>query len=204
VVIVSSPRVGVQGLSMLIVSYDGNKKTIKVDAGGIEEAVNDATTIFHEKTLAYVALYDKKNIYIELARSKQFDPDVLESLLGFYRLEELIAFAAKRTNSAWDGLNSGAKSPYGRQELGRLLESYGSCYSALQALRAERSERIEEFRAKGFNVTEETAPALEREAKLAQMVAASAQWVRDYQSGKAKIDAISIAFMPSERILDVK
>jgi hypothetical protein len=203
-VIVPSPPVRVHGLNLLVISNNGKAKAIKVDAGSIEEAVDDTTTIFHEEQVAYVALYDKRNIYVELTRSKQFAPDALKSLPELHQLEELIAFAAKRFSSARSTLNSAAESSSGRQALGRFLESYGSCYSALQGLRAERSERIEELRAKGSNVTEETAPELEREAKLSEIVTAKAQWVRDFQSGKVRLDAIGDVFTRTERILDVK
>lgn len=202
--IIPPQPVRVSGLYLLIVSNDETRKCVKVDAGAIEEAVNDAKTIWDSRPLAYLALYDKKNIYVERTRSKQFSPDVLQSIVELGELEKLISFASDKTSSARRSLNSDTGSRYGQQTLVRFLECYGACYSALQGLRAERSERIEELRARGSGVTEETAREFGQEGKLTQVVDANAQWVRDFQSGKARIDPIADAFFRPERILDVK
>jgi hypothetical protein len=195
--------VRVQGLYLLIVSKDEKQRRIKVDAGAIEEAVNDAKAIWDRLPLAYLALYDKENIYIENSRSKRFSPDVVQSIVELEELEKLISLASDNVSSARRSLNSDTWR-YGQQGLGRFLESYGSCYAALQGLRAERSERIEELHARGYTVTEKTAREFGQEGKLTRVVDANAQWVRDFQSGKATIDALSDAFYRPERILNVK
>ncbi|WP_153139310.1 hypothetical protein [Paraburkholderia agricolaris] len=202
-VIVPPQPVRVPGLNLLIVSNDGKRKSVKVDAGDIEEAVNDAATIWDSRPLVYLALYDKKNVYVERTRSKQFSPEVLRSIVELGELEELITLAADQTSSARRGL-SDTESRYGRQAPVQALERYGACYSALQGLRAERSVRIEELHARGYGVTEETAQKFAQEGKLTQVVDASAQLVRDLQSGKTRLDPIAEAFSRSERILDVK
>lgn len=199
------PRpVRVQGLYLLIVSNDEKRKCVKVDAGAIEEAVNDAKTIWDSRPIAYLALYDKKNIYIEQSRSKQFSPDVLQAIVELGELEKLISVASGRTGSARRSLNSNTGSRYGQRTLEQSLESYGACYSALQGLRAERSERIEALCARGYSVTEETAREFGQDGKLTQIVDANAQWVRDFQSGKAQIDTIADALYRPEFILEVE
>jgi hypothetical protein len=98
--IIPPQPVRVSGLYLLIVSNDETRKCVKVDAGAIEEAVNDAKTIWDSRPLAYLALYDKKNIYVERTRSKQFSPDVLQSIVELGELEKLISFASDKTSSA--------------------------------------------------------------------------------------------------------
>lgn len=203
-VVIPPPPVRVQGLYLLIVSKGEKQRRIKVDAGTIEEAVNDAKTIWDRMPLAYLALYDKKNIYIEESRSKRFSLDLVQSVAALAELEKLISLASSKTNSARRSLNSDIGSRYGQHALEQFLERSGSCYAALQGLRAERSERIEKLRASGYSVSEETALEFGQEGRLTQVVDANAQWVLDFQSGKAQIDPLVEAFSRPERILNVK
>ncbi|BBU33440.1 hypothetical protein BTHE68_71740 (plasmid) [Burkholderia sp. THE68] len=203
-VIIRPQPVRVKGLHLLIVSNDETRRCVKVDAASIEEAVNDAKTIWDSKPLAYLALYDQANIYLEQTRSKQFSPDVVGSIQELSELNKLIAFAADHTSSARRSLGSVAARPDGQHALGRFLESYGASYSALQGLYAERSGRIEELRAKGQDVTEETAEEFGKAGRLAQVVGTNVQWVRDFQSGKTRLDPMTVAFSRPERVLDVK
>jgi hypothetical protein len=177
-------------------------------AAGIAGAARSASSpdptksnALDSKPLAYLALYDKDNIYLEKTRSKQFSPDVLRSIIELAELEELISLASDATRSARRILGSDAVARYGQRVPTRFIESYGACYSALQGLRAERSERIEKLRARSCDVTEETARDLGQEGKLSQVVNSKAQWVRDFQSGKAPSDSISEVFFRPERIL---
>ncbi|KAA0998622.1 hypothetical protein FVF58_43640 [Paraburkholderia panacisoli] len=202
--IVAPQPVRVSGLYLLIVSNDEKQRCVKVDAGAIEEAVKDAKTIWDSRHLAYLALYDNKNIYLERTRSKQFSPDVLQSSIELDELEKLILFASSEIRSARRALNQVAGSPDGQHAVARFLRRYGASYSALQGLRAERSERIEDLRARGYEVSGETAGEFGHEGKLAKVVDANAQWVRDFQSGKADFDPMVRAFSRPERILDIK
>ncbi|WP_244807576.1 hypothetical protein [Caballeronia zhejiangensis] len=202
--IVRPHKVRVLGLYLLIISGDEKRRCIKVDAASIEEAVGDAERIWTSRPLAYLALYDKASIYLEQTRARQFSPDVLQSVVELDELENLISFASAHASFARASLTTVACSPHGQNALGRFLESYGASYSALQGLRAERSGRIKALRAGGYDVTEETAGEFGKAGRLAQVVNANAQWVRDFQSGQAQNDRIAAALSRPERVLDVK
>jgi hypothetical protein len=201
-IVVKQP-VHVPGLYMTIVSNDKKRRLIKVDAQTIEEAVGHAATVWDTKPVAFVALYDKENVYLEQSRSIPFSADVLKAILALEELEALIDYAADMTKRARISLNSASDSAYRQKPPPHLLEAYGGYYSALQGLRTERSERIEELRAKGCVVTDETVRELAQEGLLTQAADAGAQWVRDFQSGKARTDPMMALHRP-ERILDVK
>lgn len=200
--IVAKQPVRVSGLYMTIVSNDKKRRLIKVDAQTIEEAVGHAATVWDTKPVAFVALYDEKNVYLEQSRSIPFSADVLKAILALEELEALIDYAADMTKRARFSLNS-ASDAYRQKPSPHLLEAYGGYYSALQGLRAERSERIEELRAKGCVITDEIVRQLAQEGLLAQAADAGAQWVRDFQSGKVPTDPM-MALRSFERILDVK
>lgn len=203
-VVCPPPPERVQGLYLLTVAKDEKQRRIKVDAGTVEEAINDAKAIWDRLPLAYIALYDKENIYIEESRSKRFSQEVVQSIAALAELEKLISLAASKTRAGRRSLDGDIGSRYGQHMLERSLESYGSCYAALQGLRAERVEKIEALRARGYSVSEETALEFGQEGRLTQVVQANAQWVRDFQSGKAQIDPLVEAFSRPDRILNVK
>lgn len=184
---------------MLIVSTNEKKQRIRVDARNIEEAIGDAKALWNDNPLAYLVLYDRKSIYMEETRAETFPAGVKQTIASLADLEDLIARANSLTSAARRSMDS--ESIRGdRHWLEKNLAHYGACAAAVQGLRAEREERIADLRMQGYNVTKESAGEFGLSGKLAQLVEDNAQFVQQFQAGKANLDPIVEAFIPHKRI----
>jgi hypothetical protein len=196
--------VRIRGVHMLAVGENGEMRRFKVNAPSIEEAVNDAANLCKAKPLTYFAVYDREVIYFEHSKAKFYPTEVRQAMEYLEKLEQLIHEAGRNTAGWRRDLDKDVQIE-GRQ-IGHFhanLEKFGGSLAAEQCFRAEREERLQALRALGINATVENAKEIGKEGRMARLLSAWPQWVRDYQAGKAKEDAVIEAMLPSLRIMEI-
>jgi hypothetical protein len=203
-VVCPAPPVRIRGVHMLAVNENGEMRRYKVDASSVEEAVSDAANLCKIKPVTYFAVYDRESIYFEHSKAKFYPTEVRQAMEYLEKLEQLIYEAAFIVAGYRRELVKEVQIE-GRQNshFHTKMEQFGGAVAAEQSFKAEREERLQALRALGINATVENAKEIGKEGRMARVLSAWPQWVRDYQAGKAKEDAVIEGMLPSLRVMDM-
>jgi hypothetical protein len=184
----------VPGLYLKCVSRNGQReKTIKVDSASIEAAMGEALALWEQGGLAFMALYSKTSLLLEKTQLEEMSVDMATQLASLGDLLEFIKVTDERLKYARRDLGKFAGQTL-THEANILFARLGQWAAAGTALRAEMAATISGLQASGNPITVASAPASAATAKQYLKAKACSQWIRDFQSGKIRLDAILDAF----------
>jgi len=201
--VIESPR-RVEGLSFIYLEETKQREQkINVDSPSIEAAIQDAETLWNKGGIAFLALYDRKSIYLEKSRNSVFEADVINTLSALGDFRQLVQITDKDLSIARRALDVhlGQNSSH---DASMRIRHFGSCKAASNALHEEMAQRIQELNKQGMQVTLESLAELAWRAKLSLKAEASATWIRDFQKGKVRLDPLSNIFPNYRKISDIR
>lgn len=169
------------------------ESTIRVDTASIDAARDEVLALWEQGGITFMALYNKQALVLEKSQREDLSLDMARELASLGDLQDLIDTAASHLRSARKPL--AVLGPGNdRQNFYRSFETFGTWAAATSALRTELAEKIASLQARQYPITEASVTVSAAAGKCYLKAEACAQWIRDFQSGKIKLDPMSDAF----------